>query len=340
MNSELSTAAASACAEIGVIFQQIPADGGFHQLDVEGKPPRNGSGRIRLFLDGAGGQVWNHVTDDTRLFWESGDHALTPAELEERRYRAKEERERAERVLAEARQKAALLSGEVWKTATPPVAPLYWQRKQVKPTASIREIPLDTLVRLIGYHPKAKGIPFCGNMVQVVPVRGDNGISSVELIDETGLKAGLANGAKKGCYWATDKLPAVDNPTLVLLIGEGAATVLSGTMALPGSIGIAALSCGNLKAVAEQMRRRYLQAKIYILSDLGNGEQAALEAARSVNGVLVKPTLPEGSTGSDINDVHCELGIAEVRHQIESATSPAVMSPSNKSINADRKSVV
>ncbi|MDY0301425.1 MAG: DUF3987 domain-containing protein [Trichlorobacter sp.] len=327
MDSDLQAAAENACAEIGVIFRQVPTDGGFHQLDVEGKSPRNGAGRIRMFPDGEGGQVWNHVTDNTRLFWAKSDQSLTPAEAEERRHRAKEEREKAEQRLTEARQKAATLAVEIWKAATPPVDSLYWQRKQVEPTDTIREIPLDTLVKLISYHPKAKGKPFTGDHVQIIPVRGDKGISTIEMIDATGLKADLADGQKKGCFWATGRLPVGDSTTVVFIIGEGAATVLSGVKAMPGSIGIAALSCGNLKSVAEKTRSKYPQSKIIILADIGNGEQAAVEAARFTKAFLVKPSLPAGSTGSDINDVHCELGIDEVRRQIEAATTVEELQP-------------
>lgn len=321
MTADLQAAAENACAELGVIFRPVPTDGRFHYLDAEGKAPRNGAGRIKLFPDGEGGMVWNHVTGDTCTFWARNDRLLTPAGVEERGHRAKEEREKAERELAEARQKAAAVAGKVWKASATPVDSLYWQRKQVEPTDTIREIQLDCLVNLIGYHPKAKGWPLTGERIQIVPVCGDRGISSIEMIDETGLKAGLADGQKKGCFWATGKLPADDSAEHVFIIGEGVATVLSGVKALPGSVGIAALSCVNLKAVAEQIRQKYPQAKIYVLSDIGNGEQAAVEAARSINGLLVKPTLTEGSTGSDINDVHCELGIDEARRQIEEATT-------------------
>lgn len=320
MNSDLHTAAINACNEISVMFRTVPTDGKFYQLDVVGKTTRNGAGRIRLFPDGEGGQVWNHITDDTRLFWASSDQPLTPAEAEERRRRAKEEREKAERALDDARQKAAALAVEVWKVSAPSVASLYWQRKQAEPTDTIREIALETLVEIIGYHPKAKGKQFTGGMVQIIPVRGDKGISSIEMIDETGLKAGLADGQKRGCFWATGKLPDGDGSGLTFGIGEGAATMLTYSMAT-GNVGIAALSCGNIKAVAELIHQKYPKARIMIVSDIGNGEQAALEAARSVNALLFKPSLPEGSTGSDANDLHCEMGIAEVRRQIETAIS-------------------
>src|SRR6185369_14739582 len=320
MKTDLQIAAQKACTEIGVIFRAVPADGKFHQLDVEGKATRNGSGRIRLFPDGEGGQLWNHVTDETRLFWAKCDQTLTPAEVEERKLRTKEEREKSERKLAEVRQKTAKLAVDIWKVSLPPVDSLYWHRKQVEPTDTIREIALDTLVDLIGYHPKAKGKRFTGERVQIIPVRGDNGVSTVEMIDETGLKAGLADGQKKGCFWSSAKLPEGNGAGLTFGIGEGVATMLTYCMAA-GSIGIATLSCNNLKAVAEYFRLNYPQAKIIIISDIGNGEHAAEDSARSVNALIVKPTLPEGSTGSDINDLHCEVSLDEARRQIEAAKS-------------------
>jgi len=63
----------------------------------------------------------------------------------------------------------------------------------------------------------------------VVPVKQGDGISTLELIDGAGL---------------------------TLLIGEGVATVLSAKEAT-GHPAIAALSSGNLPAVANAMRERY-----------------------------------------------------------------------------------
>jgi putative DNA primase/helicase len=334
MNSNLQAAAERACAQIGVVFRQVPIDGRFHQLDVIGKVKRNGAGRIRNFTDGEGGQVWNHITDETQFFWAKCDTSLTPAELEERKRRALLERERSERELAIARQKAATLAKRIVDRTKTPVNPLYWQRKQVAPTDTIGEIDLETLVKMIGYLPKVKGKAFSGNMVQVIPVRDDTGITSVEMIDETGLKAGLSYGKKKGCFWASCKLPETDSSSHTFLIGEGVATVLSSITAMPGCIGIAALSSGNLVAVSGYIRNSYQQSKIIILSDIGNGEQAAVEAARSVNALLFKPSLPEDSTGSDVNDVHCEQGIEEARRQIEAAILLAAKTSQQTTVSA------
>lgn len=311
-------AAQSACESIGVIFRTVPTDGRFHLLGVEGKSSRNGAGRIRLYADGEGGQVWNHVTGNTLQFWAKSDQAFTPAEAAARRQRAKEEREKAEALLAEERALAAKVAAGVWKVATPPVAPVYFNNKGVTPTDTMKEISLIELVKMIGYHPAAKGKPFTGGMVQIIPVSNGTGITTIEMIDETGLKAGLKNGLKKGCFWSSHKLSKGDGTGLVIGIGEGVATMLTYFMA-GGNIGIAALSCGNLAAVARYFRNRYPAACIEIVSDVGNGEQSALEAARAVDGYIVKPTFPDGSKFSDINDLHTESGLQAVKDCIQAA---------------------
>lgn len=314
----LYKAAQTACQQVGVIYQQKPTDGKFHQLDVEGKAARNGAGRIRLYPDGEGGQVWNFVTGDTLQFWAKSDQAFTPAEVAERRQRAQEERERAEALLIEERATAASLAAKIWKVSTPTVNSVYFDRKQVTPTDTIKEIALDTLSKLIGYHPAAKGKPFEVGMVQVVPVFDGAKITSIELIDSNGLKAGLKNGQKKGCFWSSHKLPTADTTELIISIGEGVSTMLTCHMA-SNNIGIAALSCGNLTAVAKYFRSRYPEARIEIVSDVGNGEQSALEAARAVHGYLIKPSFPDGSSGTDINDLMIESGLQAVCECLQGA---------------------
>lgn len=322
MTIDLLTAAQNACDEIGVIFQEVPADGDFHYLDVGGKPPRNGAGRIKLFPDGEGGMVWNHTKDDGyRLFWVTSDHSLTPAELAERKKRVKEERKRVERELVAERQKAAKLAHDVLTAAQLPDNNAYLLRKQVKPTKRLRQIELDALVEIIGYHPQVKGELLSGEWILIVPVgRRDLGITTVEMIDEAGRKPALYGGLKKGCYWSTG-LPDGDGTGLTIGIGEGVATMLTFYMATD-CIGIAALSCGNLKTVAQYIQGRYPSARFIIVSDVGHGEKAAIEAARTINALLVKPTFAEGSEGTDINDLYIESGLDAVRLQIEAAVMP------------------
>jgi len=321
MTPELLEAAQTACQQMRVIFSPPPADGKFHSLDIEGKPRGGGQGRIRVFPDMAGGQVWNHTeSPEPVTFWAKSTQSLTPAELTERKRRAHAEREKADRELDEVRQKAARLAVTVLRKSKLPLSSDYLLRKQVLATDTIFEISHPVLVKTIGYHPKAKGQEFIGDKILVIPVRNEKGIITIEMIDQRGLKAGLANGQKKGGYWAThNKFPDGDGTGLTIGIGEGVATMLTYNMAT-GNIGIAALSCGNLMAVAKYFRQKYPAAKIVIVADRGNGEQHAVEAAHAVGGSLVLPELPQGSTGSDINDVHCEMGLDEARRQIEAAS--------------------
>lgn len=315
---KLQLAAQAACTEIGVNFREVPADGRFHQLDVECKTNRNGAGRIRLFPDSEGGQVWNHISDETRLFWAKNDQTLTLTEQSNRMHRTKTERELADKEIAVVRKKAADTSRKVWNVAVPPENNGYLKRKGVTQTETLREILLVTLAEEIGYTPRAKGKAFTGKRILIVPVKNQQGITTIEMIDETGLKAGLVDGQKKGCFWATGKLPDTDGIGHTIGIGEGVATMLTYHMAT-GNTGIAALSCGNLKDVAQYFRSRFPVTKIVIISDIGFGEQQAIEAACSIGATIVKPFLAEGSSGSDINDLHLDNGICAVRLQIEAA---------------------
>ncbi|MEI6209315.1 MAG: DUF3987 domain-containing protein [Desulfuromonadales bacterium] len=316
--SDLHEAAQAACEQIGIIYQAKPIDGAFHTLDVVDKSPKNGAGRIRLYADGEGGQVWNHVTGDSLQFWAKSEKTFSSAEVAERQQRTIQEREQTEALLAEERAAAAKLAFRIWKVATPTANSMYFARKQVAPTDTIREMPLDELVKMIGYHPAAKGVAFTGDMVQIIPVSSGAGIRTIEMIDETGLKSGLRNGQKKGGFWSSHKLPSGDGTEFVVGIGEGVSTMLTYSM-VGGNIGIAALSCGNLVAVAKYFRGRYPAAHIEIVSDVGNGEQSALEAARVVDGYLIKPAFADSSSSSDINDLHTASGLQAVKDCIQAA---------------------
>jgi putative DNA primase/helicase len=133
--------------------------------------------------------------------------------------------------------------------------------------ATLREIDAGAAAAILGYAPKSGGDLLTGRLL-VVPVKQGDRLSTLELIDGDGRKAALAGrGTKAGGYWATERLPDGDGDGLTLLIGEGVATVLSAKEAT-GHPAIAALSSGNLPAVAKAMRERYPAAALVILADL------------------------------------------------------------------------
>jgi hypothetical protein len=55
----LNDALRAACAEVGIVDRDVPADGRWHKTDIDGDPRGRGDGRIKLFPDGEGGIVWN-----------------------------------------------------------------------------------------------------------------------------------------------------------------------------------------------------------------------------------------------------------------------------------------
>lgn len=59
MNASLHEALRIACAEVGIVYKAVPADGRWHETDVADDRRGRGDARIKLFADGEGGHVWN-----------------------------------------------------------------------------------------------------------------------------------------------------------------------------------------------------------------------------------------------------------------------------------------
>ncbi|MBV2264274.1 MAG: DUF3987 domain-containing protein [Thauera sp.] len=284
--------------------------------------------------------VWRSIRPDGKvsigsLFFEAKQqgwkddgrrHTLTPAEIAERQRAAAEraaadaaeiERERAET----AAKAAAILKAATAVTGDNP----YLTRKKVSPTATLREIDAAAAAAILGYTPKSGGEPLEGRLL-VVPVKQGDALSTIELIDGKGRKTALAGrGSKAGGHWATRRPP---DDADVLLIGEGVATVLSASEAT-GHAGVAALSSGNLMAVAKAMRDRYQGAELVLLADLlkttGLPDPHAVEAARAVGARLAIPGFgPQRDPGDkDMNDLFVRCGAEAAQKSIASASAPS-----------------
>jgi putative DNA primase/helicase len=242
----------------------------------------------------------------------------TAEELAEQRRIAAERAAKEEAEIARERADTAKKAAAIWKVASVARADNpYLKRKQVAPVAALREIDAGAAAAILGYAPKSGDDALTGRLL-VVPIKQGGSLSTLELIDETGRKAALAGrGTKTGGFWAAGPLPDGDDAGLVFLIGEGVATVLSAAEAT-GYYVVAALSCGNLEAVARVMKGRYPLARLVILADIGHGEGAARKAAEAIGGALATPVLPDGA-GSDFNDLARLQGPAAVKSCIEAA---------------------
>ncbi|MBK6677230.1 MAG: DUF3987 domain-containing protein [Rhodocyclaceae bacterium] len=253
----------------------------------------------------------------------------TPEELAERKRIAAERAAKEEAEISRERADTAAKAAAILKAATEAKADHpYLSRKRVSPVATLREIDAGKAAAILGYAPKSGGEPLAGRLL-VVPVKQGDGISTLEIIDEAGRKAALAGrGSKVGGYWATERLPDGDGAGLTLQIGEGVATGLSGKES-SGNPTIAALSSGNLPAVAKAMRERYPAAALVILADLvkatGEPDPHAIEAARSVGGKLAIPDFgPDRDPDmTDMNDMAVICGPEAVARAIANASTPA-----------------
>lgn len=314
----LSEAGQSAADAVGILWRDVPADGHWHEVPAEGKGPRNGAGRIRIFPDGEGGQVWNHITGESSTFWTRNEATLNPEEREARRKRAAELREQAEAERRRAAEEAANTAAALWKAGRPAEGNPYLARKRVAAVASLRKIDAGEAGRIIGYTPRIGGEEMAGPLL-LAPIKSDGRWSSVQLIAGDGRKYFLPGGALKGGFWATGPMSPGDEEGLTFLLAEGVATALTLHEATGGLV-LAAMSCGNLPAVARWLRGRYPQARIIVCSDRGNGEDHARRAAVEAGALLAVPVLD--GDGTDFNDLHHAAGPDEVRRQIDAAAPP------------------
>ncbi len=233
-----------------------------------------------------------------------------------------------ERTIARDRANTRVKAKAVWDAAVDAkVDHPYLVLKQVSPVATLREIAASAAAAILGYPPKSGGNMLTGRLL-VVPVLQGDGLSTLELIDGDKRKAALAGrGSKVGGYWAAQTLPDGDGAGLTLLIGEGVATVLSASEA-SGHTAIAALSSGNLPAVAKAMRERYPAAVIVILADLvkvtGEPDPHAIKAVEAVGGKLAVPDFGPSREPwmTDCNDMAVTFGLVSLESVIARATEP------------------
>jgi putative DNA primase/helicase len=291
----------AACIEIGIQCRDVPADGKFHPVPVTGKPQTNSSGRIKLFPDGKGGVLLNHVTGERLLFW--FDDAPARLSAEERERRATVAAEQA-RQIEEERALCRLASQrELANTQTPPEEQPYLLKKGVLPCGVRWQQQGNRLL-----------IPVC-DFAGVV--------HGLQYIDATGEKRFKPGTAKAGHFFTI-----AGSATIVVC--EGFATGASVHQATGATV-LVAFDAGNLLAVTKAAREHHPESKIIIAADddhstPGNpGLTKATAAAQAVNGLLAVPLFAgdREPKQTDFNDLHQVAGLDLVREIFEAATPPA-----------------
>jgi len=134
----------------------------------------------------------------------------------------------------------------------------------------------------------------------------------------------LKGGAKSGAFFVIGDLHSADT----VIIAEGYATTAT-LFEATGYAAVMAIDSGNLRPVAEILKKLYPKKRFIIAADNdrtteGNpGVKAATAAAKAVNGVVAIPSfnspLEDDVAGTDFNDLAALFGLERVKEQIESA---------------------
>ena len=325
---------------MGMAIKSELGDTGFNLWD-------GWSQQAESYKNGDARSVWQSIKPDGgvnigTLFYEAKANGWqddntyqhpSPEEIAESQRKAADRKAREQEATQRERREAASNAEAILTATTPARADHpYLARKQIAPADTLREIDASAAALILGYQPKSSGELLSGRLL-VVPVRQGDRLSTLELIDGEGRKAALAGrGTKVGGYWATKRLPGDNDQDVTLLIGEGVATVLSASEAT-GHPAIAALSSGNLPAVAKTMREHYPAAELVILADLvkadGKPDPHAIEAAQSVDGKLAVPDFgADRDPGmTDFNDMAVTIGKDAVKRIIQSASAAGTLWP-------------
>ncbi len=175
-------------------------------------------------------------------------------------------------------------------------------------------------------HLRRKGIQPHGVRVGsdnqlIVPVRIDEGITSLQFIDTEGRKRFLSGGIVKAGSFSLGDLTEAST----ILICEGYATGASLFEATDLPV-VVAFSANNLLPVAKQLRQQYPKAVIVLCGDndvradgkSNTGLIAATAAAKAIGGIVAIPDVIDSSK-ADWNDVHVKHGLDAVRVGIDRA---------------------
>ncbi len=231
---------------------QIAADDNMHRFRLDGDKPKVENGSYILRVDGDGFAVCGcmNFRDGIWHKWHTkAARKATDAERAEWKARADAARKEQDKARTDEAAAAAVRASEIWKAAAHTGSNAYLTRK--------------------GFTADALGCRMSRGSV-VVPMWSDGKITGLQFIDDDGGKLFLKSSAKEGAYHA------IKGEGDLLVIGEGLATM----GAIHASIGcsvIVAFDAGNLKPVAQVMRKKYPEKRIVIAAD---GDQWTLPASK------------------------------------------------------------
>jgi len=280
----------------GLIPETIVADGAFHRCPVKGKE-RDLDGVYKLHTDDPiSGYFCNHTTGETGTWTASSKEKMSKADRDRLQERIKRDKAEAARQLEEERRETAQTAKQLYEIAEERVSHPYLAAKGVDIVPGLRVM---------------------GDMLLVPRMNLQGEIISMVRIWPDGEKKNAPGATWPGGFFP---IKGADGP---LLVCEGLSTGGSLHMATGWTV-LCAFECGNLEAVSKGAREMYPEREIRLCADndgktKGNpGVTTATKAARLIGARLAVPKIP-GKEKLDFNDLHTELGLQEVKKQVEGA---------------------
>ncbi|WP_211212219.1 DUF5710 domain-containing protein, partial [Kiloniella laminariae] len=220
-------------------------DGKWHRASLEGEPKKQNASYLG-YLDGrANGLIQNFKTDE-KTKWVAVGQAMTEQERDVMKAKAAETKALREKDLAESQDKAAKKAFAIWKNTRG------WADENN------------------AEYLKTKGVKGYGIKVNqrgdlVIPLRDmDNRIHSLQTITPEG-KFFTENSRKSGLMHVVDPMKDLEI-TDRIFIAESYGTGTS-VFEMTRKPTVVAFDSGNLKAVAEEVRKKHPKAEIIIAAD-------------------------------------------------------------------------
>lgn len=268
----------------------IIGDGNIHHYHVDGDTQGSKNAWYIFHDDQCPAGIFASWKTGEKITWSAkAEKTLSLEEREKFQARIQAAKAEAERERQRLANEAATRALDKWEKAQPATDHPYLQKKGIQPHGL--RIYEDCLV---------------------VPAYGPGGeIMTLQFIGADGQKRFLRDGAKKGnCF-------TIGKPGGTAFLCEGFATGATIHEAM-GDFVVVAFDAGNLKPVAERIRREYPGIKIIIAADNDVGTEGnpgltkGREAAAAVNGSVVYPTFEDvsgnGKPYSDFNDLFLLAG--------------------------------
>ena len=312
MSVQLQNAARAACADVGIVYRDVPTDGRFHRTNIENDPHGKGDASIKFFPDGGGGIAWNWKGEKKPFFVDDG-RTLTEAERRERDTKRQEAIKQAEADEVKRHAEAAQKVVPILKSTIPATIHGYLERKRV--SAHGTSIYHGDLV--------IAGMVCEGALV--VPMMIGKELLSLQFIAADGERRFYPGARTVGTYFVLGT-PDDLKKHGIMLLAEGFATAATLREATDYVV-LVCFTAGNLVTVATYQRGKFPDAQIVIAGDVdksGTGQKAAAEAAQAAGGLVALPAftpeeLATDEPPSDWNDYARIRGLGAVKAAITSA---------------------